>query len=224
MTRSTLATSAGDISVIVDGPAKPSQLLVLAHGAGTPLDSDFMEFFARRLASKKRAVARFNFAYMEQGRKSPGAAKVSERTFIEVVDHLRETLSPREIFLGGKSYGGRMASHIAAQGAKVDGLVFLGYPLHAPGRPGNIRDAHLYDIACPMLFVEGTRDPFCPLATLARVMKKLGASTELVVIEDGDHSLKVRKSSGQSTERAWSDAADAIDAWLQRLGGRRRRL
>lgn len=215
MTRATLTTSAGDVTVVVDGPAKPGQLLVLAHGAGASLESDFMKFFARSLASDNRAVARFNFVYMEEGRKTPGAAKVSEQTYKEVLEHLRKKFASKEIFIGGKSYGGRIASHLAAQGTDVDGLLFLGYPLHAPGRPANIRDAHLSDIGARMLFVEGTRDPFCPLATLKEVMKKLKAPAELSVVEGGDHSLKVPKSSGRSTNDAWAEAARAIELWLE---------
>lgn len=173
-----------------------------------------MEYFAHELVAPERAVARFNFPYMEQGRKTPGSPNVSEETFVEVVDHLRTELSPERAFIGGKSYGGRMASHIAAKGTQVDGLVFLGYPLHAPGRPENIRDAHLRDIAAPMLFVEGTRDPFCPLNTLRKVLAKLEARTEVLVVDDGDHSLKVRKSSGRSTQEAWSAAVLGISEWL----------
>ena len=202
------------MTVVVDGPGNPKQLLVLAHGAGASLDSDFMEFFARELSGSERAVARFNFVYMEQGRKTPGPPKVSEQTFREILDHLKAELSPDQVFIGGKSYGGRMASHIAAQGAEVDGLVFLGYPLHAPGRPDAIRDAHLEDITARMLFVEGTRDPFCPLDTLRRSLAKLSAPTEVLVVEDGDHSLKVRKSSGRSTADAWTAAAAGISEWL----------
>lgn len=180
------------------------------------MESDFMDFFAHALATDRRAVARFNFVYMEQGRRSPGSPKASEETFTAVVDHLREKLSPGRIFIGGKSYGGRMASHIAAGGVEVDGLVFLGYPLHAPGKPENIRAAHLGDIAAPMLFVEGTRDPFCPLATLRGVLEKLSGATELIVVEGGDHSLKVRKSSGRDTHQAWGEAAAGISEWLER--------
>ena len=198
---------------MVDGPDRPSQLLVLAHGAGAPMESDFMDFFAGALSTDRRAVARFNFAYMEQGRRSPGSPKASEETYAAVLDHLRKELSPAKLFIGGKSYGGRMASHLAAHGVELDGLVFLGYPLHAPGRPENIRDEHLKDIAVPMLFVEGTRDPFCPLATLEKIRKKL-ARTDLIVVEDGDHSLKVRKTSGRNTKEAWAEAAIRVSEWL----------
>ncbi|MEA2517038.1 MAG: uncharacterized protein QOG16_876 [Actinomycetota bacterium] len=214
MTRSTVGTSAGDVSVLLDGASKgPEQLVILAHGAGSPMDSDFMEFFARELATKDRSVARFNFPYMEQGRRSPGPAKASEAAFTDVLEHLRKKLSPRSAFIGGKSYGGRMASHIAAAGADVDGLLFLGYPLHAPGKPESMRDAHLYDIGCRMLFVEGTRDPFCPLGTLEKVRRKLPESS-LLVVQDGDHSLKVPKSSGRNTEEAWREAIAGIREWL----------
>lgn len=182
------------------------------------MDSDFMEYFASALTTKERAVARFNFVYMEQGRRSPGPAKASEVTFTEVVEHLRSRFKPRRVFIGGKSYGGRMASHIAAAGVPVDGLVFLGYPLHAPGKPENIRDAHLSDITAPMLFVEGTRDPFCPLGTLQTALKKAQAPTEVLVVQDGDHSLKVPKSSGRTTEDAWAQAAVEISEWLNRQG------
>ena len=213
MTRSLVASPAGDVSLMVDGPGDPSQLLVLAHGAGAPMDSDFMDFFAGALTTDRRAVARFNFAYMEQGRRSPASPKASEETYAAVLQHLRTELSPPKLFIGGKSYGGRMASHLAAHGAEIDGLVFLGYPLHAPGRPENIRDEHLKDIAAPMLFVEGTRDPFCPLETLEMVRRKL-TRTDLIVVEDGDHSLKVRKAGGRSTEEAWAEAATRIAEWL----------
>jgi uncharacterized protein len=92
--------------------------------------------------------------------------------------------------------------------------VFLGYPLHPPGRPDRLRVAHLADITIPMLFVEGTRDPFCPLETLEKTLAELRAPTKVAVIEDGDHSFKVRKSSGRSTTEAWAEVVDAVATWL----------
>ena len=213
----TRRTRAGDTSILVDGSAHADQLLVLGHGAGAGMESDFMMFFATHLASDELAVARFNFRYMAAGRRTPDRQPVSEGTFREVVDHLRSDLRPKRIYLGGKSYGGRIASHIVAQGAAADALLFLGYPLHPPGRPDRMRDAHLRDIRCPLLFVEGTRDPFCPLETLDAVRKKLAAPTEVLVVKDGDHSLKVRKTSGRTTTDAWADAASGIARWLDAL-------
>jgi uncharacterized protein len=209
-----IPTPSGDVSVALEGSSHPKQLVLLAHGAGGSMDTDFMRFFASGLADDTRAVARFNFPYMEQGRKSPGTPKASEGAFFAVAEALATKLSPKVMFVGGKSYGGRIASHVVAQGLPADGLLFLGYPLHPPGKPERIRDEHLKTITCPMLFVEGTRDPFCPLETLASVRDELPAPTDVLVVEDGDHSLKVRRTSGRTTEDAWRDACAGIDRWL----------
>jgi predicted alpha/beta-hydrolase family hydrolase len=177
---------------------------------------EYMEAFARGLAERSSTVYRFNFLYTELGKKAPDRQPVLEETYAAVVEEIRsDAVGP--LILGGKSMGGRIASHIAASGTECDGLVFLGYPLHPPGRPDRIRDAHLGGVTAPMLFVEGTRDPFCPLDTLRDVLDKLGPRHELVVIDDGDHSLKVRKSSGRSTSAAWAEAMDAIADWIARL-------
>lgn len=212
MKRETFSTSHGDVSIALDGSAAASTTVVLGHGAGAPYDSDFMAFFATRLANDDLRVVRFNFPYMEQGRKSPDKQPVSEKVFGEIAEGFRS----RRLVLGGKSYGGRIASHAVAAGTSADGLVFLGYPLHPPGRPDRIRDAHLHDIKVPMLFLAGTRDPFCPLRTLEKVRAELPGPSDLVVVEDGNHSLAVRKSSGRSTQDAWDEAAREVVAWLER--------
>lgn len=210
-------TSAGAVSVVVDG-AGASHLLVLAHGAGAGMSHPFMQTVAERLAAFDLAVVRFNFAYTEAEKKAPDRQSVLEDTYRGIVEHVRRELHPRRLFLGGKSMGGRIASHLAASGTACDGLVFLGYPLHPPGRPDRIRDAHLYDIRVPMLFVEGTRDPFCPLETLQTVRDKLAAPNEVALIADGDHSFKVRASSGRSTDEALHEVVDAVAAWIRRSG------
>lgn len=215
MTHKSIATAHGELSVAFDGAAGADTVIVLGHGAGGPLGSDYMEFFAHELSGKDVRVVRFNFAYMERGRRAPDKQPVLEATFREVVDQVIGDAA--RTVLGGKSMGGRIASHVVAAGFPAAGLVFLGYPLHPPGRPERIRDEHLRAVSCPMLFVEGTRDPFCPLDTLERVTGKLSAKAEVVVINDGDHSLKVRKSSGRSTLDAWGEAAEAIRAWLARI-------
>jgi predicted alpha/beta-hydrolase family hydrolase len=211
-----LAVSGGDISLVLTGDRASAQtLVVLGHGAGSGLDSEFMAFFAERLGAAGLVVARFNFLYMEQGRKVPDRQPVLERTYREVVEHLTKSHAGLPLVIGGKSMGGRIASHVATT-TSVDGLVFLGYPLHPPGRPDRMRDAHLSDVKAPMLFVEGTRDPFCPLDTLESVRARLPHSS-LVIIEDGDHSFKVRKSSGRSTQDAWVEAVSAIASWVKQL-------
>lgn len=209
-----IETPAGSVSAVFDGPEDASVLLVLAHGAGAPLDSDFMREIARRTADDGVRVCRFNFVYMEQGRKAPDRAPVLEETFRSVLEAVRG--SHTTVLAGGKSMGGRIASMIAAAGADVDGVVLLGYPLHPPGRPDRIRKAHLSDVTVPMLFVEGTRDPFCPLDTLDEVLKEVAVRADVVVIDDGDHSFKVRKSSGRSTQDAWAEAAAAVTSWIDK--------
>lgn len=175
-----------------------------------------MEFAASELGARGVRVTRFNFAYAEAGKKTPDRQPVLEDTYRAVVEHVRRKEVPERLFLGGKSLGGRIASHVVAGGIEADGLVFLGYPLHPPGRPDRLRNAHLKEISVPMLFVEGTRDPFCPLDTLEKVRADLIAPVEIAVIDNGDHSLRVRKSSGRSTEDAWAEVVGEVAAWVER--------
>lgn len=203
-----------EVPLIFDGePSSSKTVVCLAHGAGAGSRSDFMSFFAQGLAGAGLFVARFDFVYMTQGRKVPDRQPILEKTYGAVVEHLQASFPEHHLVIGGKSLGGRIASHTAIA-FDVAGVVFLGYPLHPPGRPDRIRDAHLHDVRAPMLFVEGTRDPFCPLETLARVRRALPNST-LAVIEDGDHSFKVRKSSGRSSRDAWAEALDAVAGWVR---------
>ena len=176
-----------------------------------------MSFMAEKLAASGVLVCRFDFPYVQRGRRAPDRLPVLQSSFAAVASKLHEDLSNLPLFLGGKSLGGRVASHVVAAGFPATGLLFFGYPLHPPGRPDRIRDAHLRDIEAPMLFVEGTRDPFCPLKTLRRVVSTLSAEAEIAVIGDGNHSLEVRKSSGRSTEQAWQEAATRAAQWMDRV-------
>ncbi|MGH2750523.1 MAG: alpha/beta hydrolase family protein [Actinomycetota bacterium] len=188
---------------------------MLAHGAGADMNHEYMGYFAEHLSSKDLAVARFNFRYADEGRRAPDKQPVLEETYRKAIEQVLTERSPERLFIGGKSMGGRIGSHLVASGAGADGLVYLGYPLHPPGRPDRLRDEHLATIEIPQLFVEGTRDPFCPLDTLAEVIAKRRLKADVVVIEDGDHSLKVRKSSGRTTRQAWDEAIAAIDTWIR---------
>ena len=209
-----IETPAGRVSAAFDGPDDADVTLALAPGAGAPMTSDFMRDVAGRIGGEGIRVCRFNFVYMEQGRKAPDRQPVLEQTYRGVIDHLRADAST--LVVGGKSLGGRIASMVVADGAPADGLVFLGYPLHPPGRPERIRKEHLPKITVPMLFVEGTRDPFCPLTTLEEVRSELTTPSEVAVIDDGDHSFKVRKSSGRSTAEALEEVVAAVTGWLKR--------
>lgn len=205
----------GEVSAVWDGPGEAPNVLVLAHGAGNDLNSSFMAHMAGGLADAGIDVCRFNFLYAERGRRTPDRTAVLEETYRAVLESARAARPGARLFIGGKSMGGRIASHLAAAGEPVDGLVFLGYPLHPPGKPERRRVEHLGGIRVPMLFVEGTRDPFCPLETLEKVLADLVAETTVAVIDDGDHSFKVRKSSGRSTEEAWGEAVSAVADWMR---------
>ena len=209
----TVETPAGNVPISVDG-APSENVLILAHGAGAGMDHPFMRDAAAALAVRGVTVVRFNFHYIEAGRKAPDRRPVLEATYEAVVSYVRRELDPPAVFLGGKSMGGRIASYLPGRGIVCDGLVFLGYPLHPPGRPDRIRDEHLYALETPALFVEGTRDPFCPLPLLEQVRAKMTAPTGLVVVDDGDHSFRVRKSSGRSTAEALEAVWDRVAIWI----------
>ena len=197
------------------GPDRP-RTVVLAHGAGQPMDSPFMNAFAEGLADAGLRVARFEFPYMAArrrggGRKAPDRPEVLMRTWKEVVAGLG---GGDALVIGGKSMGGRMASMVADEvGAR--GLVCLGYPFHAAGRPDAPRIAHLARLATPTLIVQGTRDSLGRRDEVAAY--GLGGHIDIHWIEDGDHSFKPRKSSGRSQAEAWSEGIAAAVAFLARL-------
>lgn len=209
MTR--VPTPHGDVTVAFDGPER-GPLLILAHGAGSDLTHPFMEEVARGLGDRGIRVCRFNFPYSEAGRKAPDRAPVLEEAYLAVIEGVRGR--KRGLYIGGKSMGGRISAHVAPRVNGLSGLVFLGYPLHPPGRPDRIRDEVLREAGVPMLFLEGTRDPFCPLPTLEPIRAEL-ADADLHVIEDGDHSFNVRRSSGRSTEEARAELIETVARWVK---------
>jgi predicted alpha/beta-hydrolase family hydrolase len=214
---SAIELPSGPVSVLVDGPSDASVVVALAHGAGADMGSEFMSLVATGIAAQGFLVVRFNFPYAQAGRRSPDKQPVLENAWRTVLARIEAASEGRPIVAGGKSLGGRIASHVAASGAPIQGLVFLGYPLHPPGKPERMRAEHLASIGVPMLFVEGTRDPFCPLPTLERVIASLDANVDVKVVDDGDHSFRVRASSGRSTQAAWEAIPPAVAAWLRRF-------
>lgn len=193
--------------------------LILGHGAGAPQLSGFMRLFAAGLAERGLDVVTFNFLYMEQGRKIPDPGPRLEACYRAVIDAVikQKKLKDNRVAVGGKSMGGRIASQVAAtNGAHIDGLVFLGYPLHPPGRPEKLRSEHLPKIKAPMLFVQGSRDAFGTRQEIADIIKKLKLPAELFAIEGGDHSLKVPKSGSVSQEDVYDLAMEHIADWLKR--------
>jgi predicted alpha/beta-hydrolase family hydrolase len=200
-----------------EGPAKgPAPGLVLAHGAGAGQASPFMTKVARGMADRGIATATFDFPYMRARRKLPDPPHVLENAWREALDAARSQLPASQIVIGGKSMGGRIASQVAAQGAPgISGLVFLGYPLHPPGKPLQRRDAHLPRIAEPQLFVQGTRDGFGTAAEIRELLKSLQRAT-LHEVEGGDHSFKV-SGRGAKPDDVLAGIMDVVAGWIRQL-------
>lgn len=173
-----------------------SRGVILAHGAGNDMHSEFISAMQERWAAAGVLVVKFNFLYKERGRRLPDRADVLMDTWRAVSDSVVKDpeLAPGCLFHAGKSLGGRMASMLAAAGDGPAGLIFLGYPLHPAGKPHKLRIDHLGRVGCPMLFIQGTRDALCDLSILERVLADLGdAKNELHLIEGADHSFNVPK-------------------------------
>jgi predicted alpha/beta-hydrolase family hydrolase len=194
--------------------------LILGHGAGAPQLHPFMRLFANGLAERGCDVLTFNFVYMEQRRHVPDPKPKLEACYVAVIEAAQKhkKLKGNRLAIGGKSMGGRIASQVAVtpeSAPDVDALVFLGYPLHPPGRPDKMRDAHLPQIKAPMLFVQGSRDAFGSPDELREVFKKHRLKPTLYVVEGGDHSLKVPKSQGITQDEVYASAMDTIADWLK---------
>lgn len=182
-------------------PVKPKYLLVLAHGAGAGMEHPFMENLALHLAQNKVATFRFNFAYMENGKKVPDRPKKALPTILAAINQAKKLAKGVPILLGGKSFGGRMSSQLMAEESfsEIKGIIYFGFPLHAIGKPSMDRAAHLIDIKQPQLFLQGTRDKLAEIDLIKKVTKKL-KKAKLEIIEGGDHSFKMLKSTGVSHE------------------------
>jgi predicted alpha/beta-hydrolase family hydrolase len=203
---------------------------ILAHGAGGNQLSPWIVQFANAAAARGIAVVTFNFLYSEQGRGLPDKNDKLEACWRKVVEAWHEGAFAKSLgksggplIIGGKSMGGRIASQIAAGDpdasagmAEVAGLVFLGYPLHPPGKPEQLRSRHLPSIRAPMLFVQGARDVFGTPEELRPILSKLKAPADLLVSEEGDHSFKVPKAAGRTQAQVLDFVLDGIEGWLMK--------
>ena len=173
-------------------PAGAFATLVVAPGAGAGFDHPFIVGFTRAMNDEGVATLRFNFPYREAGRRVPDRAPTAIAAWRAAMD-VAIARSPGEpVWAGGKSFGGRMASMAVAAGMPAAGLVFLGYPLHPPGKPEAMRDEHLYGIDLPMLFLQGTRDPFATHDELDQVVERIGATATLQWLADANHSFEIK--------------------------------
>jgi predicted alpha/beta-hydrolase family hydrolase len=217
--RFTVSEKAGKVSGLLCAPRAAKALLVLAHGAGAGMRHHFLEDVADKLADLAIATFRYQFPYVEKGLKRPDHETLLTATVRAAVATARAQSPDLALFAGGKSMGGRMTSIAAAQEPLegVRGLIFFGFPLHAAGRPGAERGKHLFKIKTPMLFLQGSRDTLADLRLLEPVCKGLGKKAELYVVEGGDHSFHMLKSSGRSDNAVLDEVVSKAAAWIKLL-------
>ena len=207
----------GSVSALLLKPEDATALLVLSHGAGAGMDHIFLETLAQKLAIQKVATLRFNFAYMEKGG-GPDRPKKAHPAIKAAVKKALNYAEGLTLLAGGKSFGGRMTSQVAALNELKDvrGIVYFGFPLHAPGKQGIERAAHLSDIKVPQLFLQGTRDPFAKIDLITEVCQDL-ENASLVKVEGGDHSFKTLKRSGITQEEVMEKLADETAKFASKL-------
>jgi predicted alpha/beta-hydrolase family hydrolase len=220
MTRSDLqlrvSDAIGSVSALLVRPPEAWLLYVVAHGAGAGMRHPFLESISGVLAGLGIATLRYQFPYIEAGRKRPDYPPVLEATVRAAASLAAELAPDLPLVAGGKSLGGRMTSGAAADGTLpgVRGLAFLGFPLHPPGQPGTHRADHLARIDLPMLFLQGTRDGFARLDLITEVSGRLASAT-LHLVDDGDHSFAVPKRAGRSSADVLQELGDTIAQWAR---------
>ena len=196
------------------GAADDGVVFVAAHGAGGRLNDKSMLALANELESRKIDMVRFNFLYREKGSGRPDAMPRLEKCFEAVVAKVREELNPRVLIIGGRSMGGRAASMMAAKNFACDGLLLLAYPLHPPGQPDKLRDAHLPDIRIPVLCFSGTRDPFITPELMTKVLERVSTKWEMHWLEGADHSFHVPRSAGRSDAQVLDEVGETVSRWF----------
>jgi predicted alpha/beta-hydrolase family hydrolase len=214
----TITVGEGTVSGLLTAPDDPTHLYVLAHGAGAGMRHPFLEAVANRLAQRRIATLRYQFPYMEAGRKRTDSPAVAQAAVRAAVGAAAKAIPGVPLLAGGKSFGGRMTSGAQAEEPLegVRGLAFLGFPLHAPGKPGTERAEHLTRVTVPMLFLQGTRDDFARLDLLNEVIAGLGARATLELVDGADHSFHVPKSSGRTDSEVLDWVCETLAGWAAR--------
>lgn len=214
----------GSVSAVAHRPARArGPAFLLAHGAGGSLDTAGLVALCGVLADLGHLAIRCNLPYREAGRRTPPKAELVVDEFTAIASSARRTLGPRRQWVvGGKSYGGRVASLAVADGLKAAGLLFYGYPLHPPGKPDRLRVDHWPLLDVPGLFLQGTRDPFCDLELLRRTRRRWKGTMTLETIEGGDHSLRVAGSAAPDGKaRSETDVIESlrprVRAWIDSI-------
>jgi hypothetical protein len=207
---------AGSVSALLRVPERARTAFVFAHGAGAGMDHPFMTAFAEGLAAREVATLRYQFPFMQNGSRRTDPPALAQATVRAAVVEAGRRLPGMALYAGGKSFGGRMTSQAQAAEALpgVRGLVFVGFPLHPPGKPGVERAAHLAAVSVPMLFLQGTRDELADLALIRGVAEQHPLHATLEVIDDADHAFHVRKRSGRDDAQVREEMLDAMVAWI----------
>lgn len=216
-----VAVGGEETSVVFDPPSGATDLdavIVFAHGAGGNMNDRGVVQTANAFRARGLGVVRFNFLYKEKKSSRPDPMPRLKDTFTAVVDRVREELKPKTLIIGGRSMGGRAASMLAADGFDCAGLLLLAYPLHPPGKPDQLRDAHLPSIKVPVLCFNGTRDPFCTPSLMEEVLKRVLTDWEMRWVEGADHSFHVLKSSGTTDAAVLEGIADGTADWVRKIG------
>ena len=205
------------MNVLVEMPDRAHACYVMAHGAGAGMKHPFMEAVAKGLAAHGIATLRYEFPYMERGSKRPDTPAVAHARVREAVEEAARCAPGLPLFAGGKSFGGRMTSQAQAGDSLpgVRGLVFLGFPLHAPGKPSGERAEHLARVEVPMLFLQGTRDEFAALELLQPVVKRLAGRATLELFADADHSFHVPARTGRKDADVRSEMIGRAARWMR---------
>jgi len=193
--------------------------VVIAHGQGDSLADPLIEHLQRELTERRHLTLRFNFPFAEAGKRRPDARPVLRRCYRAALAILSRDPSsaPARIFLGGMGLGGQVAAELASARIRSDGLFLLGYPLHPQRKPDEAQPEQLFRIVAPLLFCQGTRDPYCELDALRRVLRSVGAPTNLLVVEDADRHFHVPRKSGRTPEDVHAEILAAMDGWIQKV-------
>ena len=217
-----LGDGLGPVSALLLLPPDSWLLYVLAHGAGAGMRHRFLESISVALAQRGIGTLRYQFPYMEAGRRRPDPPLVAQAAVRSAAEKATKVAPGLPLIAGGKSFGGRMTSAAAAASVLpgVRGLVFLGFPLHPPGQPGTSRADHLDRVDVPMLFLQGTRDEFARVDLITDVCEGLEPNATLHLVDEGDHSFGVPKRSGLAPTDVLAELSDSIEEWSRALVAR----
>jgi predicted alpha/beta-hydrolase family hydrolase len=192
-------------------------VFVCAHGAGGSMNDRSMLKLAEVLRARGLSVVRFNFLYKEKKSSRPDQMPRLQECFSAVVDHTRREVKPKRLIIGGRSMGGRAASLMAAEDFDCDALMLFAYPLHPPGQPEKLRDAHLPSIKAPVLCFNGTRDAFCTKSLMEKALDSVTTDWQMLWIDGADHSFHVPKSSGRTDADVMAEVGSVASDWLRGL-------